>query len=98
MMYIHHQRIPVKALDETVRLSGEIWCCRLPLAYNQGGAMSTEPTREPEPRIVEGDYRLTRSKDGITIEVLDYHADPLRLTDEVLKKLGVTITRAPKDH
>jgi len=56
--------------------------------------MSTEPTRDPSPRIVEGDYRLTRSKDGITIEVLDYHADPLQLTDAVLKKLGVTI----EDH
>ena len=56
--------------------------------------MSTEPTRDKTPRIVEGNYRLTRSDKGITIEVLDYHADPLQLTDEVLKKLGVTL----KDH
>ena len=53
--------------------------------------MSTEPTRQPPSRVIEGDYRITRSRDGIKIEVLDYHADPLLLTDEVLKKLGVTM-------
>ena len=52
--------------------------------------MDTEHT-QPLSRVIEGDYRITRSRDGIKIEVLDYHADPLLLTDEVLKKLGVTI-------
>lgn len=52
--------------------------------------MDTEHT-QPRSPVIEGDYRLTRSRDGIKIEVLDYHADPLLLTDEVLKKLGVTI-------
>ena len=52
--------------------------------------METEHTQPVSP-VIEGDYRLTRSRDGIKIEVLDYHADPLLLTDEVLKKLGVTI-------
>lgn len=52
--------------------------------------MTTEPTRQVA-RIVEGDYRITRSRDGIEIEVLDYHADPLFLSDELLRKLGVAI-------
>ena len=52
--------------------------------------MDTEHT-QPQSRVIEGDYRITRSREGIKIEVLDYHADPLLLTDEVLKKLGVTI-------
>ena len=55
--------------------------------------MDTEHT-QPQSSIIEGDYRLTRSREGIKIEVLDYHADPLLLTDEALKKLGVTITPA----
>ena len=50
--------------------------------------MGMEPNTQPISRIVEGDYRITRSPSGITIEVLDYHADPLLLTDEVLEKLG----------
>ena len=53
--------------------------------------MDTEPNRQPVSNVIEGDYRITRSPGGITIEVLDYHADPLLLTDEVLKKLGVKI-------
>ena len=52
--------------------------------------MDTEHTQPVSP-VIEGDYRITRSRDGIKIEVLDYHAGPLLLTEEVLKKLGVTI-------
>ena len=55
------------------------------------GSPWTRNTPNRNPPVIEGDYRLTRSRDGIKIEVLDYHADPLLLTDEVLKKLGVTI-------
>ena len=53
--------------------------------------MSTEPTKQPLSVVVEGDYRIRRLRDGIEITVLDYHADPLLLTDEILKKLGVTM-------
>lgn len=42
------------------------------------------------PIVIDGDYRVTRTREGIKVEVLDYHADPLMLTDELLKKLGVT--------
>jgi len=50
-----------------------------------------EPNTPPVSHIIEGGYRITRSGGGIKIEVLDYHAGPLWLTDEVLKKLGLTI-------
>lgn len=60
--------------------------------------MSTESNRDPQKPIIEGDYRLTRSEHGIKIEVLDYHPDPLELTDELLRKLGITIAREPLDH
>jgi len=59
--------------------------------------MGTEPTKQPEPRVIEGDYRISRSHDGIKIEVLDYHADPLLLTDAVLKKLGITFAATGGD-
>ena len=55
--------------------------------------MDTEHTQPVSP-VIEGDYRITRSRDGIKIEVLDYHADPLLLTNEVLKKLGMTVERS----
>ena len=58
----------------------------------QGGLqMGMEPNTPPVSRIIEGDYRITRAGGAIKIEVLDYHAGPLWLTDEVLKKLGLTI-------
>lgn len=60
--------------------------------------MSTESNRDPRQPIIEGDYRLTPSENGIKIEVLDYHPDPLELTDELLRKLGITIAREPRDH
>jgi hypothetical protein len=34
-------------------------------------------------------YRLTRTANGLVIEVLDYHAPPLRLTDADLAELGL---------
>jgi hypothetical protein len=34
-------------------------------------------------------YRLTRTANGLVIEVLDYHARPLRLTDADLAELGL---------
>jgi len=37
--------------------------------------------------LVEGDYRLTRTHEGIKVEVLDYHAGPLLITDDLLMKL-----------
>ena len=60
--------------------------------------MGTEPTRKAGQPVIAGDYRLTRSENGIKIEVLDYHPDPLELTDELLGKLGISIARAPQDH
>ncbi len=54
--------------------------------------MTTEPTREPAPRIVEGDYRLTRSEDGITIEVLDYRPNAFARGLATNRSEGVGIT------
>jgi hypothetical protein len=34
-------------------------------------------------------YRLTRTANGLVIEVLDYHARPLRLSDADLAELGL---------
>jgi len=34
-------------------------------------------------------YRLTRTANGLVIEVLDYHAPPLRLTKADLAELGL---------
>jgi len=56
--------------------------------------MSMEPNK-PVASVIESDYRITRSGNGIKIEVLDYHADPLFLTNDVLKKLGLAVERSP---
>jgi len=55
--------------------------------------MGMEPNA-PVTSVIEHDYRITRAGNGIRIEVLDYHADPLLLTNEVLKKIGVTVERS----
>lgn len=39
-------------------------------------------------RKVVGDYRLTSSSNGLRIEVLDYHAEPLLLTTDELRRPG----------
>ena len=51
----------------------------------------------PEPRIVAEDYRLSRGPDGLKIEVLEYHAEPLLLTDSLLKRLGLAIVERDTD-
>ena len=55
--------------------------------------MGMEPNA-PVTSVIERDYRITRAGNGIKIEVLDYHPDPLFLTNEVLKKIGVTVERS----
>ena len=34
------------------------------------------------------DYRVTRATDGLVVEVLDYHAGPLKLTHDRLAEFG----------
>lgn len=46
-------------------------------------------------RIVAYQYRLTRTEGGLKIEVLDYHAEPVVLTPEVLKDFGLVFREAP---
>lgn len=43
---------------------------------------------------VLGDYRVTGSSEGLKIEVLDYHADPLVLTRDDLRRLGLYMVPA----
>ncbi len=47
--------------------------------------MGMEPDT-PDKSVVEHDYRITRSGNGIKIEVLDYHPGPLFLTNDALNK------------
>lgn len=42
---------------------------------------------------VEG-YRITRGSDGVLIEVLDYHARPLRLSVSELADLGLRVVES----
>ena len=44
---------------------------------------------EHRSRVVANDYRLTRTNEGLRIEVLDYHAEPLLLTPALLRELGL---------
>lgn len=45
-------------------------------------------------RIVNHEYRLTRTNEGLKIEVLDYHAGPLLLTPALLREFGASFRRA----
>lgn len=38
--------------------------------------------------VIGDDYRITRTPDGLRVEVLDYHAGALSLDRETLKLLG----------
>lgn len=51
--------------------------------------MNPEAAPHRQPSLVHGDYRLTRVRDGIKVEVLDYHAEPLVLTDDIWMRLRV---------
>lgn len=43
--------------------------------------------------FVEG-FRITRTDETLIIEATDYHARPLRLTQEELTELGIRLDRA----
>jgi len=45
-------------------------------------------------RKIVGDYRLTGSSQGLKIEVLDYHAEPLWLTRDELRRMGLHLMPA----
>ena len=45
--------------------------------------------KAPVSEVIRQDYRITRTASTVTIEVLDYHAEPLTLTREHLRKLGL---------
>ena len=42
------------------------------------------------------DYRITRTASTVTIEVLDYHAEPLTLTREQLREFGLQLIEDPR--
>lgn len=56
--------------------------------------MATESDSPHESVLLAGDYRLSRTGNGIKIEVLDYHAEPLVLTRKQLREL----IGAERDH
>lgn len=38
--------------------------------------------------VIDNDFRVTRTRAGLRVEVLDYHVGALELTERVLVKLG----------
>jgi len=42
-------------------------------------------------KIIGSDYRVSRTRSGVRIEVLDYHSKPLTLTREDLREIGLEL-------
>jgi hypothetical protein len=51
--------------------------------------------REGFSKIVAWQYRLTRTGGGLKIEVLEYQAEPVVLTPEVLGEFGLVFKEGP---
>ena len=86
------------AIDNRVRLSSG--CASLMHSLVHGS--TAIPIEEGEgmektlvSRIVGLDYRITRTPSTVTIEVLDYHAQPLTLTGEQLREFGLQLVEQP---
>ena len=51
---------------------------------------------EGRSKILDGNYRVTRTEFGLEVETLDYHAGPVTISFEDLKEFGLVKARGSR--